>query len=411
MKLTQVLCKHHIGRTIRQMWYQRRQRKVTETETERHLSQFRIQIKDALDLIKPKVERENIELPPRPPRVTYDETHPAWKTRTCLIVRDHNVLQEGLPQAQILTNTISLSDLPSSIEDSLPDLPGHVDDIVKRAIYNSSIFDAYQEKLPVKKDPLRPAWVFPRDFGISNGRRMRNLSRKFLQICESISGPSVAEKRCILYNEPMKLSFDKETDLIQFKLKSDVVIMSASPLKSIDDPDSHVEIDLPSIYPLHHTISLDKTNFYRTEDVYPIRSVNILSPWKNVHTIFAFHNPRKVRNLTELAVTESQIAGCTMIKSYTAAASCARYRFGASVTELPEPVTVQAVQTDGRRYQFFVFQLNSLDVNDAGVKNFWYTLPPLALYEKAQYDDGRPVLEGYNPEVFRRIVAFYRNGS
>jgi len=101
----------------------------------------------------------------------------------------------------------------------------------------------------------------------------------------------------------------------------------------------------------------------------------------------------------------------TMLKSYTAAASCARYRFGESVKKLPEPVTVQCIQTDGKNYQFFVFQLNSLDTDDIGTKNFWYTLPPSTLYEKAQYDDGRPIVEGYNPEVFRRIVAFYRNGS
>lgn len=133
--------------------------------------------------------------------------------------------------------------------------------------------------------------------------------------------------------------------------------------------------------------------------------------WKNVHTIFMYCDPQKVKNLTELSVTESQLVSRSLIQSYTAAATCARYRFGMDVKKLPEPVTVQSIQTDGKYYHFFLFQLNSLDANDTSVKNFWYTLPSLVLYEKAQYDNGRPVVEGYNPEVFRRIVAFYRNGS
>lgn len=41
-----------------------------------------------------------------------------------------------------------------------------------RIIYTSNIFDAHQEKLPKRKDPTRPAWVFPRDYGITNCRKM-----------------------------------------------------------------------------------------------------------------------------------------------------------------------------------------------------------------------------------------------
>ena len=123
------------------------------------------------------------------------------------------------------------------------------------------------------------------------------------------------------------------------------------------------------------------------------------------------YDPVRVRNKTELPVTQSQIFSRTLIKTYVVAASCARQKFGSSVKKLPEPVTVQCIQSDGKNYHFFVFQLNSLDANDVSVKNFWYPLSPLTLYEKAEYDNARPVVEGYNPEVFRRIFAFYRNGS
>jgi len=69
------------------------------------------------------------------PKIVFDETHPDWKARTCLIFKDHNVLQQGVQQAQILTNTVCLSQSFSNyIQDPLPHLPEYVDDIVKRYI-------------------------------------------------------------------------------------------------------------------------------------------------------------------------------------------------------------------------------------------------------------------------------------
>ncbi|XP_018299665.1 39S ribosomal protein L37, mitochondrial [Mycetomoellerius zeteki] len=410
MKLTGVLYKQHIDRQLKRLWYVKRERKVRDTKTERKLSKFEIQVKDPLEIIRPKQEFPRLKLEflkPRP--IAFDETHPDWKAKACSIFKNNNVLQEGFCQAQILTNTVCLPNSSSNyIQDLFPDLPEHVDNIVKRIIYTSNIFDAHQVKLPKKKDPERPAWVFPRDYGITNHRKMQNLSRKFLQLCESLSGLEIAQKRCILYDGIIKLNLDKESDLIQFTISSDVTVMSTNPLKPIENSNSNMEIDLPNIQPLHHTIGLDKTNFYKTEDMYPVSPT---IPWINVHTIFVHYDPIRVRNKTELPVTQNQIFSRTLIKTYTMAASCARQKFGSSVKKLPEPVTVQCIQSDGKNYHFFVFQLNSLDTNDVSVKNFWYPLPPLTLYEKAEYNNGRPVVEGYNPEVFRRILALYRNGS
>ncbi|XP_029675463.1 39S ribosomal protein L37, mitochondrial [Formica exsecta] len=410
MKITQVLYKQHIGRQITKLWYIKRERRVHSDKIEDYLSnKHGIQVKNALDLTTSKPTGLRLGTETLKPKISFNKIHPDWKAQACLIFKDHNVLQEGFRQAQILTNTVCLSDSSSNyIQDSLLDLPEYIDDIVKRIIYTSNIFDAHQEKLPKRKDPARPAWVFPRDYGITNCRKMRNLSRKILQLCESLSGPDIARKRCILYDGITKLNLEKESDLIQFTLRSDVMIMSASPLKPLESSNCNIEIDLPNIYPMHHTISLDRTNFYKTEDIYPVSAT---TPWKNVHTIFVHYDPEEVKNLTELAVTEDQIIGRTMIKSYTMAAFHARQKFGSSVKKLPEPVTLQCIQSDGKNYHFFIFQLNSLDANDVSVKNFWCALPPLTLYEKAEYDSARPIVKGYNPEVFKRILNFYRNGN
>ncbi|XP_014486889.1 PREDICTED: 39S ribosomal protein L37, mitochondrial [Dinoponera quadriceps] len=411
MKFTQVLFKQHLGRMIRKIWHSKHERKIRITRAEEYLSTLGIQVKDPLEVLVPKKIFPRITLEPQfAPKVIFDETHPDWKAKACLTFKDHNVLQEGVSQAQILTNTVCLSDNSMShIENLLvPDLPEYTDDIVKRAICTSNIYDAHQEKLPKRKDPNRPAWVFPRSYGITNARKMQNMSQKFVQLCEFLSGPHIARKRCVLYDAITKLDLDKESDLIQFILRSDVMIMSADPLKPIESSINDIETDLPSIYPMHHTISFDKTNFYKIGDLYPVSAT---SAWINVHTIFVHFDPEEVKNLTELAVKKDQVIGRAMLKSYTVAAACARQRFGPSVKKLPEPVTVQCIHTDGKHYHFFTYQLNSLDANDSSTKNFWCTMPPLTLFYQANYDNGRPVIENYNPKVFRRILAFYRNGS
>jgi len=56
MKLSQVLCKHHLGRLIKKTWYEKRNRKIVQTYTEEYLSKYGIQIQDASELIQPKNE-------------------------------------------------------------------------------------------------------------------------------------------------------------------------------------------------------------------------------------------------------------------------------------------------------------------------------------------------------------------
>lgn len=56
MKLTQVLCKQHIGRQINKLWYVVRDRTVVQTDTEKHLSSLGIQMKEVTEIIQPKKE-------------------------------------------------------------------------------------------------------------------------------------------------------------------------------------------------------------------------------------------------------------------------------------------------------------------------------------------------------------------
>jgi large subunit ribosomal protein L37 len=82
-----------------------------------------------------------------------------------------------------------------------------------------------------------------------------------------------------------------------------------------------------------------------------------------------------------------------------------------NVKDLPEPVTIQCVQTDGKLFHFAVFQLNTLDLNGIdGKKNIFWMLPRIPLFSSCMYVKGKPLLEGYNSEVFSRFLAFCSNG-
>lgn len=117
-----------------------------------------------------------------------------------------------------------------------------------------------------------------------------------------------------------------------------------------------------------------------------------------------------MKNVTERPVQESQILARSLAHCFTAAASYAKQRFGDDVKDLPKPVTVQCVQCDGQQFHFSVYQLNTLNLDGTdGLKNFWWSEPRMSIYEKSGYENGTPIITGYNPDVFKRLLAFYRN--
>lgn len=136
------------------------------------------------------------------------------------------------------------------------------------------------------------------------------------------------------------------------------------------------------------------------------------SPFNHAHTILLHYSPLKVHNLHGTPVTDTQLEARSLLKAFTVAAASARARFGADVAELPQPIVVQSVQTDGRRFQFGTFQLNTLRLSADDVtapKNVWYSGPAVPLFEACEYRVGQPVLIEYNRQVLRHLYAFYRN--
>lgn len=61
---------------------------------------------------------------------------------------------------------------------------------------------------------------------------------------------------------------EKNGKQLQFVLRADLLVTSTSPLKQIADKNVGESIDLPDMYPMDPTISLESDNIYTLQDLY-----------------------------------------------------------------------------------------------------------------------------------------------
>lgn len=111
--------------------------------------------------------------PPKMSEIPRNEFHPLWNSRTCHIFGDKNVLITGKQQAQVLTKTLLVNELPDRIQQlaSNVDISNDTEIQMKNSILFAHLFEAHQEKLVKKKHPEKKMWVFPRDYGITDQRK------------------------------------------------------------------------------------------------------------------------------------------------------------------------------------------------------------------------------------------------
>jgi len=407
MRLTSSLSKHNLYRLMRNQWKSGRKRRLIETPVLSILQEKNIEVIDANEFVstpRPTFDFSTV-VGLAPKLVEKDENHPLYKEQPCYMYHDGSVLLEGLQQAMILTNTVQLESnkLPEQIQSLIDKVKlENQDSLVIRCIQTSCLYDAEQKKLPIRKDPERPAWNFPRDYGITEERKNRMICSRLLHLC-TLANPELSRHRMVFTNAPMSVPFYWEDNLVQFQMRSDVFISSNQPLPAIVSPSVAEQHPVPELTVSHPLISLEEENFYEFKDIFPLKEG---AKYSNVHTIMIHYNNQEVKNIYETPVEESQIIGRVLLKAYTAAVAQARYSYGPDVKDLPEPVVVQCIQTDSKSFIFSIFQLNTADPFSTKHNVFW-NLPAENLYEKCTYVQGIPVLEGYNPQVFKQLLAFY----
>jgi len=411
MRLTNPLGPQNLYRIIKNQWKVARKKRIPKTPIEEELKKGNFEVIEANSFVedqKPIFDFSSIVgLAPRD--VLRDESHPMYKQQACHVYGDSSVLLEGLAQAMALTNTVQLvaDQLPPQLDPATLTikLPNQ-DELVKRCIRTSCLHDAEQKKLPIRKDPARPAWNFPRDYGITDKRKNLVMCSQLIQLCE-MAAPGLSAGRSLLLDAPLRAALRYEQDTLLLQLRADMLLSTDKPLPALVTPSDADAVPLPPLLVSHPLISIEEENFYDLENIFSIKEG---VKCKKVHTIVVHYNNSEVRNIHGSPVTLPQLLGRSLLKAYTAAVTQARHTHGAQVEELPEPVVVQCVQTDGRSFHFSVLQLNSASLQCSRRNVFW-SLPPLDLYKHCEYVHGVPVLEDYNPLVFKHLLAFYLHGS
>ncbi|XP_019541947.3 large ribosomal subunit protein mL37 [Aedes albopictus] len=417
MRFSAVLLRQHIGFHFKKHWIVQGKRVPAETGAQAELAARGIPVVDPNELIS---ERRVVDPSQRvqvvgqlPPEVQLDENHPLYKREQCYLYRDRNVLLEGVRQAQVLLNTVVYDELPLRVEERLDKMkiPTPLDRSMQQSVLAALVFDTEQVKTALVKDPERPAFKFPRVYGISNEKRNRLILSKLVTHCERFLGPEVSSNRKIIANTQFIVPVTKDLDRIQFSLKVDSFITSTAPIKPLDNSVYRPQDQsLPDIHPVKETVTIPTTHFYEWQNEYPIsRQYRFSHP----HTVLLHCSPDSVANMFETPVTDDQKEARAMIKAFTVAAARARQLYGEDVQALPAPINVQVVQTDSHWFHFGIFQLNTLNLKgeeggpSSQSRNLWFRKPRMDLYSECGYRVGKPALVDYNREVLRHMAVFY----
>ncbi|XP_049285905.1 39S ribosomal protein L37, mitochondrial [Anopheles funestus] len=410
MRLTNTLLRQHIGFHFKKHWLQQGKRVPNSTGAEEELAARGVVVVDPAEVLKERRPREEFHIPGMvPPPVPFNETHPLWQSEPAYVYGDTNVLLEGVRQAQSLLNTVVFDDLPLKLEEKLEQtkIATQLDRSMQQAVLSALVFDTEQVKTALVKVPDRPAYKLPRMYGISEGRRNQLILSKLVTHCERFTGRSVNANRKVVYNARFLVPVVKENERVLLDTKAESMIISHEPLKPLDTSIYRpMDLELPNLFPLKETVSIPVQNIYDWRNDYPIsRNYKLSHP----HTILIHCSPGDVKNATELPVSRDQVEGRTMMKAFAVAAARARQLYGEDVKALPNPITVQAVQTDSKTFHFSVYQLNTLDLNSSTDRNMWFRKAPFDLYSQCDYIVGKPTLDDYNKDVLRHFALFYSN--
>ncbi|CAJ1071390.1 S ribosomal protein L37%2C mitochondrial isoform X1 [Xyrichtys novacula] len=327
---------------------------------------------------------------------------PLYETKPCYVYHQRTSALEGVRQALWLTKTKLISGLPpqllSHAEDPINQIPDQ-DNRVKNAIKHARFWDTTNERPPKEK--------------YSN-----TLLRNLLHLCATLqSNHPEIERRILAEKYSLAASWKRGDDLFQIRGQNGLLLNCMDPLPEVsakgevNDTADHV---LETFYPVSPTIDLQEVYVYKKE----LYSSGFRDdyPYQHAHTLYFSE-----RGSDSCRLRPEQLRAKMVMFSFGNALARAHKQYGPQPQHLLEkPITVQAVGTNGRVFQFLVFQLNTTDLSgDDGIKNQLWLDKDAELYEFAKV---RPLikkkevkvpagLKGYKPETFRKFLALYLHGA
>jgi len=397
---------------------------------------------------------------PRPP----PESHPLWKEKAAYSFHDHTKLQYRLEQAKVLTKSLVAEGLPRRTKNLVGSfkLPKQ-DDLLRRHVLHSVVWDQANEPLPKYHDPPDPADPFKfvtredqiskpivqyqlffgqqQPMGVPYQRQADNILKDMFRLCfisnhnhseaaEDAPKPTARlQNRYMLNNcEVQTLYRHLDNDLVHVKTNLHTVLYADTPLDPLLSPEDVKETaseSLPDLWPVKSTVDMLPKHVYDSEDKLTFNRPDYASYPEPLfpHTIgvsFGVSPPTAIREHGEWWDHED-LTPRALVFTFAAALAQARMIHGPDFEGLlPRPVVLQCVATDGRFFDFITFQLNTTDItNTNGIKNIAWIDAGDVIREDWRPDTltrklctPKPhILREFNPRVFDKFLAMYLNGG
>ncbi|XP_007907172.1 39S ribosomal protein L37, mitochondrial [Callorhinchus milii] len=323
-----------------------------------------------------------------------------YKERPCHIFNQRTKMLEGVKQALWLTKSKLVEGLPAQILRIAEDPANRIeeqDERVQEAI-NRARFWITTEIRP-KRDRFSPALL----------QDLLHLCRTQQQRFPGLGDRSLAE------NYRVAVTWERETDLFQVRGVNGILLNSTRPLpamaakEEVMDTEGHL---LPSFYPIAPTIDLQQIHVYQEPNDTGFRAGY---PYPHAHTLYIDNS-----SITIMRFKPEALRAKMIMFAFANALARAKLVYGEEPRVLDEPITVQSVASNGRVFQFLVFQLNTTDLQpDQGVKNLVWLDSDQLLYDyaKCRPEIRKKVvqvpvgLSGYRPETFNKFLALYLHGA
>ncbi|XP_068949620.1 large ribosomal subunit protein mL37-like [Petaurus breviceps papuanus] len=338
---------------------------------------------------------------PRRPRPVPRDTHPLRREEPCYMMHQRSRLLEGVKQALWLTKSKLIEGLPERVlrlaEEAASQIENQ-DEQVQNAIYHARLWHS-TEDIP-KRETYCPVI-------------MDNL----IQLCKTKipQYPSLT-RRIQARDYTLSTSWRRESIFLQIRGLNGTRLSAKDPLlpiasqEEVHATDNHV---LETFYPIAPTINLHECDIY---DVREDSGFHEGYPYPHPHTVYFTEaaNRRRARFRPE------QLRAKMIMFAFGNALAQARAMYGEEPRVLEQPLVVQSVGTDGRVFQFMVFQLNTTDLDsNEGVKNLVWMDSDQLLYQhfrcltvikKKVVVEPAGIID-YQPRTFRKFLAMYLHGA
>lgn len=327
------------------------------------------------------------------------ESMELYKERGCYIYNQRTNPLEGVRQALWLTKSKLIPGFPThllALAENLSNQLEDQDERVQDAIRHARFWDTNQSRPPKE-------------------RYCPSLLHNLLHLCRGlqVSHPALAH-RMLAEKYSLSASWTRGEDQFQVRGQNGFLLSSMTPLPAVvGDGEIRSTSDhaLETFHPISPTIDLQHTHVYQLQNHTGFREDY---PYPHAHTLF----------ITEAGdapkLQADQLRAKLIMFAFGNALARAYAQYGNKSRVLEKPIVVQSVGTNGRVFQFVVFQLNTTDLeSDSGVKNLAWVDADQQLYDFAKvrpYIKKKVVkvpagLAGYRPETFKKFLALYLHGA